>query len=315
MPPLYFLHIPKTSGTSLSRYLDANVPDRAILPAKVWSAHLGELGSAGLSPYARSMRRYRLVRGHFGLAARREFSDRPQLVTMVRDPIDRVLSMFHHLDVERVHNNFVPPDFYREPFSLGAVLADERRAVLSDGQVRHLSIDLDVKAMARAERVDGDESGCRSLNLDTIPEFLHPSAPRPELLDVAWNEVRTASWFGVQEYHQAGLLMLAEVLGWPPIRMGAPLMQLDGRQPRHSIDDDVLQAIRDHNRVDATLHRRALALFRQRYAAYASRQLGETVNATDIGDHEPEITARCLQRSLGSGGGSPAESSLAAAAR
>lgn len=311
MPPLYFLHIPKTSGTTLTAYLDAHFQPHEIVGPKVWSQHLTELGPAGRSPFTRSMRGKKLVRGHFGRGVWRELDETPSVITMLRDPVEKVISMFHHMSSERRWNNFATPDFYREPYSLDAVMGDERAGILSNHQVRHLGIDIDVKAIARsgenAYLARLDHEAPVTINLDPLPQFTEPQIEDGVLFERAWTYLQGITFFGLQEFHQASVLLLADTLGWKPVKVADRLMTIDGRPARNHFDEAVIASILANNALDTELYARARQLFLSRYGALASRVLSERVNHLDLEEHEAEITERCLEIMLTA---RPAEASI-----
>jgi hypothetical protein len=96
-PALLFQHIPKTAGTSLRSALEALYPpsarlylydrpdlDRAVDPREFWS-----LPQQALEPV-------RFVMGHFQYGIHRALPGPARYVTMLREPVDRVASLFYH---------------------------------------------------------------------------------------------------------------------------------------------------------------------------------------------------------------------------
>lgn len=79
---LFELHIPKTGGTSLFSVLSA-----AVYPGR---AHVA------LSEQELRERRtgYALLSGHFGWDALSLFPQRPQVLTVLRDPVEHILSLY-----------------------------------------------------------------------------------------------------------------------------------------------------------------------------------------------------------------------------
>lgn len=288
--PLYFLHIPKTSGTTLTRYVDSHFAEDDILPPKVWNHHLPELEWRQRTAFVRSMDRYELVRGHFGLGVWRELGPDPVYITMLRDPIEKTLSMFHHIDTERIHNNFVHPDFYREPFSLEDVLGDGRGALFRNHQVRHLAVDLNVKRMANGR----DRQDHATMYFDSLPQFVTPGIDDEELLERAWRNLQRFAFFGLQEHHQAGVLLLADTMGWKPVAVQERLMTHGERPTRADLPAPVIAAIEDGNALDRQLLDRARRLFFARYAALATRWLGLEVDPEQARNEEPDLTERVL---------------------
>jgi len=106
-PNLVFVHCPKTGGTSVTTWLQRHYPIAEILnEATVWP----ELNRVTPEIMAQKC----LVRGHFGRAILGLFGpDRGfQAVTVLRDPVQRVLSHFWHL--KRAPDTEVGLEFCRD---------------------------------------------------------------------------------------------------------------------------------------------------------------------------------------------------------
>ena len=88
---LFFLHIPKTAGTSLRELLSCRFAPADILALDRRGAH--EHPSQQLE----TISRYRFVHGHVPYALVDRFPRRPFVVTLLRDPIDRAVSAFHYM--------------------------------------------------------------------------------------------------------------------------------------------------------------------------------------------------------------------------
>lgn len=102
-PILLHLHIPKTGGSSLTTLLEqeygdgyCRVPNWRQSTPSVWQAEWGE---------AETLRRMACISGHyyfgFWRALNAELSDemcieRPVFLTFVREPVDRLLSLYHY---------------------------------------------------------------------------------------------------------------------------------------------------------------------------------------------------------------------------
>jgi hypothetical protein len=98
---ILFLHIPKTAGISLFSALASAVgEDRAIR----FASDTQPEREAFLRMSDEELRRYRLISGHFQLAffLRKPIGDY-QIVTVLRDPVDRVLSAFFFMKTSKSH--------------------------------------------------------------------------------------------------------------------------------------------------------------------------------------------------------------------
>ena len=86
----FFLHVPKTGGTSLRKMLQRRIGRDAMLEIYSWHAEQ-ELLRADRS----TVESHRLVAGHFRVDAWQPFEDLP-LITMLREPVDRVASHYRY---------------------------------------------------------------------------------------------------------------------------------------------------------------------------------------------------------------------------
>src|SRR4051812_13345258 len=94
--PLFFMHIPKTAGTSVGQMLWERVaPDRR--------AHVVFRKSDPLPAAAAEPDRNDLVWGHLPFAFMRRFADPPLILTFLRDPIERAISAFYFLRSVALH--------------------------------------------------------------------------------------------------------------------------------------------------------------------------------------------------------------------
>jgi hypothetical protein len=82
-PRLYFLHIPKTAGSSVTRLLEDAWPAGAVAPHRF----VNDLGQGG----ADELSRFDVVSGHLGTVAA---TDDRQVVTLLRDPVRRAWSHY-----------------------------------------------------------------------------------------------------------------------------------------------------------------------------------------------------------------------------
>ena len=87
---LYFLHIPKTAGTTFISIIDEHFDYESIFPGQRWDQLLPKLPI--------NFSKYRLVRGHFGYGIRQLLPKKPVYITMLRNPIEMVPS--YHLQIQ-----------------------------------------------------------------------------------------------------------------------------------------------------------------------------------------------------------------------
>lgn len=96
---LFFVHIPKTAGTTFRFILDNRFAPEEISPLEIYHPH----DYRTVEP--NDLRKYRLMRGHIPYIAQQAFPQKPLAMTILRDPVYRVRSLYtfaqrtpdHHL--------------------------------------------------------------------------------------------------------------------------------------------------------------------------------------------------------------------------
>lgn len=82
----FFIHIPKTGGTALREAMAARFGDSFRFVPR------GGVGEAAAEPSPTPA----MVYGHISFGAHRRFGLRPRYLTVVRHPVDRVVSLYYH---------------------------------------------------------------------------------------------------------------------------------------------------------------------------------------------------------------------------
>lgn len=99
---LVFLHIGKTGGTTLRNVLEREYPDEAIYEVDDDAVDAAIKRLEDLPPERK--RGLRLVQGHVGFGIHEALPQRVQYVTMVRDPVRRILSHYHYIRLNPQHH-------------------------------------------------------------------------------------------------------------------------------------------------------------------------------------------------------------------
>jgi hypothetical protein len=95
---LFFLHIPKTAGTTFRIILETKYSPQTICPA-YYDAELAQM---------RDFSPYRLIRGHITYdQLRRSLPDLPVMITMLRDPVARFLSQYAYVNPNHSEYKFI----------------------------------------------------------------------------------------------------------------------------------------------------------------------------------------------------------------
>ncbi len=128
--PVVFLHLPKTAGTSFVTHARTRYDRRYNIPP---GDHLRDL--ARLALVAR-VRRPELVSGHTFYGVHHLLPGETTYVTFLRDPVERVISMFFYLR-DHAENNA-----WRAEMEAGMTLLDFARLPdrgIANGQIRRLA--------------------------------------------------------------------------------------------------------------------------------------------------------------------------------
>jgi hypothetical protein len=221
---LIFLHLPKTAGTTLARILDRQYRLAAVL--RLYHSSSG--AELATMPQA-ELERVRVIMGHFKFGAH-QFLSRPSCyVTVLREPIERVIS--HYFSVRR------SPTHYLYDVARGMSLSEFVVACGPDepnnDQIRLLAGDAGLDNSGR--------SGQHML-----------AAAKQHLND---HFVVT----GLTEDFDRSLLVMKRALGWTtPFYVKENVTR--HRPPKERISEETLQVIAAHNQLDIELYQHARAL-------------------------------------------------------
>jgi hypothetical protein len=239
---LLFLHVPKTAGTTLKEYVySVYEPPDAPEEGEGGYFHYGiydyypsdELGEAPPADLQRIMNRpdLRVVVGHFSYGLHALQPKPATYLTILRDPIDRVVSTAaHNLRWSGKEEREVTVQDL-ERYLLEAQIPD-----LDNGQTRRLS------------GVDAAFGRCT-----------------PAMLASAQEHVRAHfSAVGLTERFEESLVLFARVLGWPLDLYFTP-QQVDSRRAsRAELSADVREMLAERNHLDVALYDWASAGFEDR---------------------------------------------------
>ena len=240
---VFFLHIPKTAGTTLAAILEHHFDKDKIFPFY----QIGELSGVPKQVFERS----RYIRGHFYYDAVQKFWRRkPVTITMLRDPIERFLS--HFAQTQRATD-----------------LPESTRK-----HVEHMSIDDfidDTKLLTRLGFLDRQTRMIATkFNFDDpseLPQLIRasymPEASRIET-QFAVRLLETFAFFGLSERFQDSLYLLAYTFGWQPIGDFQKLNVAPLKPHRRDISPDTLNRIAAKNALDMELYKYAQQLFETR---------------------------------------------------
>jgi hypothetical protein len=235
---LIFLHIYKAAGTTLRKIIERNYDT-----STVYTVDIAERKSFSRfrELAGRERKRFVVIQGHvrFGL---HELVPRPTTYfTMLREPVDRVLSDYYFVLREPIHH-------------LYERVASERMS-LRDYICSKMSLSVD---------------NCQVRVLCGEPDVAYGDCSRAMLKEAKHNLETFFSVVGLAERFDESVILLKRAFGWKtPLYVRHNVTKDRPRQER--IPEDVLGLIKEHNTLDIELYRFAADLF--------EKALGEQSNS------------------------------------
>lgn len=233
-PMLFFLHLPRTGGTTLNTVLRANFAPETILSIYHREDYVRcrELTEAQLAPI-------RLIIGHLmpqSVDPPRFYDREIRIFTLLREPVARIISEYRF-------QKLWPKNHLH--------------ARLNDGSISFRDY--------LTSREPGLRYRGRNFMTRTLAHCFREDAPGDELLDLARRNLERLFFFGVQDHFDASLLMLADRIGLEEIFYESQNMLNPAELAPVSEEDRALAA--ECNALDSALYDWALRRFEERMAA------------------------------------------------
>jgi len=198
--PVYFLHIPKTAGTTFHTFLSTQYDESDICPAHLWSQLLA------WSP--EQIGKCSLIRGHFYAHLHRYVPQAMRYVTFVRDPVERALSHYGHIMAAAPHYLHARAHAMGD---FGSYLRDpELATTLNNFQVRALAVEFDPPSVAAAM----SREELSNLELERHIEVHVPTQSTQQLLDIATFRLKQACFVGITEQMNESVALARERFHW-----------------------------------------------------------------------------------------------------
>lgn len=230
--PLFFLHLPKTAGTTLNSIFEANFGPEAIISA------YDEAGLAAVENLdADALARLKLIQGHIFIRDFSQLLHGPvgfRVLTFLRDPVERLVSEYHFLKTWPEQHLYRP---------------------LNDNNV------------SLREYVTSDEPLYRWRGKNLMTHLLAGIGGGPEeKLERAKRHLAGGFvFFGLCERFDESLLMLQQHAGLKNLLYERRNVQ-KSRPKADDLDAETLDIIREHNQLDLALYAFAQAEFERRVA-------------------------------------------------
>jgi Sulfotransferase family len=200
--PIYFLHIPKTGGTTFHEFIASQFPESSILPAHLWR----EL----LRRNPQSICEYSFIWGHFYSYLARYVPCNLRYITVLRHPIERALSHYGHIIRETSHYLHMRAVSLRD---FGGFLRDPITATaVTNFQVRSLTASFDPVTIAESMSVPQLDA----FELEKTLETTTPSTPDHVCVEHAMHRLKQMCFVGITERMTESVAVLCRTFNWAP---------------------------------------------------------------------------------------------------
>ena len=233
-PVLIFLHLPKTAGSTLLRIIEQQYNSDAVL--ELYTSSFGEeLKSIPRGQLAEK----RLITGHFYFGVHTHIPGPATYITLLRDPIDRIISHYYFVQRNPTHYLYA--------------------------STREMNLQEYVKFCDRAEP-NNDQTRL----LAGIDYASNSGNCSPEMLPVAKQNLREHfTVAGITEEFDRSMLLMKRIFGWKtPFYVKQNVTRQ--RPSKEQISKETLRVIQEFNDLDIELYHHGKALFQQQLHAQKS---------------------------------------------
>ena len=278
---LLFVHIPKTAGTSFKSYLDCLYYDEELFP-EVVHLEYGALEQLDI------VRRYKCFYGHCIYDVHRLLPQPIDIVTFLRNPVDRVISTFEHVERNEEHGGH--KILHQEAGTISEFVCHSAFHVdVANLQTRVLGMSL-----SEEERQEILSEDVTIEKKKELWDRFRTMEVTEETLSTAKDRLSSMYHFGITEAFDYSLAMFARKketqIGGTDVREAcAPQTQTVKRRNRYTHRD--VDLLKDINKYDIELYDYARRLFDERYE--------EMRKAEGTGERLPVLLPRLSEDALG----------------
>lgn len=229
-----FYHLPKTAGTTMNQILSNNYPPEQMVQAPLDTLAFVNRFKTWSKEKQQSVR---LLQGHFPFGVHTQLPQETELFTIVRNPVERVISTYSHASTHSDH--YLYDRIHANGWSLHDMLQKRVGVMLNDGQTRLLS------------GVWGDAP------------FGHVDET---MLQTAVANLQQCRVVGLTEQFDASLILLRANFNWRHIFYSRANVSKN-RLSQAQLSPKTIALIEKYNQQDLRLYQQATLLFRRQKRA------------------------------------------------
>ncbi|MED3882339.1 sulfotransferase family 2 domain-containing protein [Priestia megaterium] len=216
-----FMHIPKTAGTSLLKVAQQQYKQdesRIILVGRDLNMIGKEINKSNI----------KYIQGHYPFGIHQYFTSPAVYITMIRDPIERVISEFYFIQKVPQHDLFI----YKQ---------------------------IEKKQMSLEDYIDMDNEKFKLRNANMQTRFLS-GGNTIDLEKAKENINKNFAFVGITEMFDESLFLLQKKLGWKNVKYSKVNVN-KSRPLKDQISLEVLQKIKMKNQLDIELYEWVKGIF------------------------------------------------------
>jgi hypothetical protein len=243
---LIYLHIPKTAGTTLRQVIARQYIDQKTF---MFTEHHREEMRQFLAMSQSERDEFQCILGHVHYGVHRFWSDDAAYITLLRDPVERIISTYYSIFLNPKHPRYA---HYHEM----TLLEFARKETRGERQTRW------IYGFQEDGSLYNDDHPLPSNALEVAQEHLQ-------------NHCRVV---GLVEEFDKTLLLLQKAFGWKNVYYA--MRNVNSARPRQErIEPEVLQAIHQLAEPDLTLYQFAKSLFESAVSVYGEEAIEHDLQA------------------------------------
>lgn len=283
----YFMHIPKTAGTSVTVIIDNIFKDTPVFPYKVWNDYISNDLEDFSNVANKMLRGYGYIRGHFGRTIEKESIKPIYLFTMLRNPIERTFSQYKHMLRDQNHNNWAPANYL--DLTLHPVLlmkSDDASRVFGNVIQKTLCSKFDYRKTI-LNKIKKNNPNSNRYSLLSTPEFTKNSGIL-RLIQSLYT-LSKINLVGITEYLPESMALLSIATNTEPPDIKALKVRMmafnDDVEKNYRLDNELRRAISSLNKCDVIIYKIAKYQFEINYTKCVNSLVGSEFTRKDL--HNP----------------------------